>query len=669
MATRPIDDGVTGAAIRQAMGAASSGRIADACAIGERALAQGGDVAALNAMLGMLRGRAGDPERAAQHLQAAHRARPLDPIIAYNLAHALTELGRHQDVLAVVTDPLLAGDGDARLRRLRAFAAQMTDQFALAASDYREVVARAPDDWESWNNLGNSLRSAGESKESIEPLRRAAELAADAAPVRFNLARALMEAGDWSEAEQVLLQMAEDFPDDPNPMRELHGLYRQSGHDEQAREAIAEAVRRAPDDVALLLGQASHLSYMVNALAAESIYRRVLELDSDNALAYLGIAICADLMNRTDELKEQVAEAERLQIGPNALNFIRAINFRRTKQYAEGLEALQKVPEDLETPRRAHLMGQLLEGVGRFDEAFGYFKRMNDLMLEQNPPLESAATYRSMMKQRREQMTPAWVGRWREEAVPDPRPAPVFLVGFPRSGTTLLDTMLMGHPGIEVLEEEPTLHRAFELFQDYEAIPTAPDEKIRMARDAYFETVQALTPLKPGNLLVDKNPLAMNAIPFIRRLFPSARLIVAVRHPADVVLSCFITNFKLNAGMANFVDLKTGAELYDLSFSYLERCQEVMPTPTHTVIYEDVVADKDKALRELFGFLEVEWDDSVLDHEATAKKRGRIKTASYSQVVEPIYKRAAGRWKNYRKHMEPVLPILRPWIEKFGYEA
>ena len=87
------------------------------------------------------------------------------------------------------------------------------------------------------------------------------------------------------------------------------------------------------------------------------------------------------------------------------------------------------------------------------------------------------------------------------------------------------------------------------------------------------------------------------------------------------------------------------------------------------MLYENVVADKDRALRELFDFLEVDWHDAVLDHETTAKERGRIKTASYAQVVEPIYQRSAGRWKNYRKQMEPVIPILRPWIEKFGYEV
>jgi Sulfotransferase domain. len=167
---------------------------------------------------------------------------------------------------------------------------------------------------------------------------------------------------------------------------------------------------------------------------------------------------------------------------------------------------------------------------------------------------------------------------------------------------------------------------------------------------------------------LDKNPLAMNALPYIRRLFPDARIILALRHPCDCVLSCYVTNFNLNDGMASFTQLDTAAELYDLSFSYFERVQELMPMPTHRVIYENVVVDRDRELRALFDFLQLDWHDAVLDHQSTAKNRGRIKTASYAQVTEPIYQRSAGRWQNFRKHLEPVMPVLKPWADKFGYE-
>jgi hypothetical protein len=178
---------------------------------------------------------------------------------------------------------------------------------------------------------------------------------------------------------------------------------------------------------------------------------------------------------------------------------------------------------------------------------------------------------------------------------------------------------------------------------------------------------RSLVPLDPGKLLVDKNPLSMNSLPAIRRLFPDARIILALRHPCDVVLSCYITNFRPNNAMASFLSLDTAAELYDLSFALFEKSRELLQPPLHVNRYEDLVEDRDRELRPLLDFLGLEWDERVLDHESTAKARGHIKTASYAQVVEPIYKRSAGRWENYREHLEPVLPVLAPWVARFGY--
>lgn len=669
MASASTIDELTAGAIRRALASAAAGRLKEACAAGEQAIANGGDRAALSAMLGMLYSRAGDRPSALRHLSEAHAARPSDPMITYNLVDALVAAGQGREALGKIGEEAIAKDRGTQLLKVRGFLAQELGEHDLAIRSYSQAVARDPADCESLNNLGNTYRSVGDLGKAVEALRRAAVLDRQSAPVRLNLATALAMAGELDAAEAVLRQMAADFPGDSKPLRELHALLKEQGRDKEALEAIELAVERQPEDIELLLGQASHLSHMLRTNLAEDVYRRVLDLDQGNALGHLGLAVCFDLTNSLDELSALVSQAEKRGVSEDALNFIRAFDHRRAKRHAEGLAALERVPDDLESPRRAHLLGQLLDGVGRHDEAFDAFAKMNELMLAQpSRPEERAAAYRDMLRRRLRTTTKDWRARWRAEARQDPRPSPVFLFGFPRSGTTLLDTMLLGHPSIEVLEEERTLHKAFELLHNYEELPLASDEVIQAARDAYFETASKVTPLRPGNLLVDKNPLAINAVPFIRRLFPDARIILALRHPCDVVLSCYVTNFKLNDGMASFLKLDTAAELYDLSFRYFERVQQLMPMPAHAVVYEKVVADRDRELRALFDFLELDWHDAVLDHQATALSRGRIKTASYAQVVEPIYSRSAGRWQNYRKHLEPIFPVLRPWAEKFGYE-
>ena len=660
-------DDLTANSIRKALAAAAAGRLNEAIAIGDKALASGGDAASLHAMLGMLHGRSGNHEKALDHLWAAHRARSGDFVIATNLALALNQLGRQREAFDIVGEDLARADPSQRLLKLRGFLAQNLGEFPAAIDAYEQVVATSPSDWESWNNLGNAKRGAGDADGALAALTRAADLAPDSGPVRLNLATALEFAARFDEAEREYRRVAADFPNEAQPLRELFAMFKSQYRDDEALDAIEEAVRRAPNDIDLLLGLASHRLTRLRHAGAEEAYRRVLAIDPQNTLAWLGIATVFDQTNRTDELASLVSEAEAAGVRAEGLSFVRAFDHRRAKRYAEGLEELRKVPDELETARRQQLLGQLLEGSGQYDEAFAAFERMNAIIIEDpSEPDKRAAAYRGQVRAQRDAMTPEWAKSWRGATIDD-RPSPAFLVGFPRSGTTLLDTILMSHHSTEVLEEEPTLLRATEALGGFEMIANATDEQIAKARNAYFEMARSLTPLEAGKLLIDKNPLAMNNVPVIRRLFPDAKIILALRHPCDVVLSCYVTNFKPNNAMVNFLWLDTAAELYDLSFGNFEQARELLNPAVHTIVYENVVADRDRELRPLFGFLGLEWDERVMDHQSTALSRGHIKTASYAQVVEPIYKRSAGRWLNYRKHLEPVLPVLEPWAAKFGY--
>jgi tetratricopeptide (TPR) repeat protein len=667
MAAVSVFDDQTTAAIREAMSAARSGRIPEAVSIGERALANGGDSAALNAMLGTLHCQTGNLEAGIRHLRAARELQSSDPVIAANLATALAQQGDYAAALDALPAEIARADPTLRLQRIRAFVAQHADDLATAIPIYETIVAAAPDDWESWNNLGNARRLAGDAEGAVAALERAVEINPDSPPVRLNHAMALGAAGRIEEAERKLSQMAEEFPQDAKPLRELHALLKELGRDEPALDAIEAAVKRAPSDVELLLALASQRLNLLRNEAAEEAYRRVVQIESSNALGNLGLAVVFELTNRTDELSRLAGEAQARGVDDDVLNFIRAFDHRRARRFEEGLAALACVPDHLETARRCHLLGQLEEGAGNHDAAYAAYSRMNEIQSDDSTrPADRASNYRSVIRGQSAILTQEWLRGWGNEAATDDRRAPAFLVGFPRSGTTLLDTMLMGHPGIEVLEEEPTLLKASRILP-FEDLPSATDEQIRDARDEYFRVAAEHVSLAEGKLLVDKNPLSMNALPLIRRLFPDARIVLALRHPCDVVFSCYATNFKPNDGMANFLRLDTAAELYDLSFGYFEKARELLGMPVHTIRYESVVVDPEAELRPLLDFFGIDWSDEVLAHQVTAARRGRIKTASYAQVAEPIYKRSAGRWLNYRKHLEPILPVLEPWVARFGY--
>ncbi len=659
-------DDQTAAAIREAITAARSGRIPEAVSIGERALANGGDVAALNAMIGTLHCQTGNLDAGIRHLQAARQARPSDPVVSSNLATALAQKGDFAGALEALPEDVARTDPTMQLLRVRAFIAQQVGDYSAAIPTYESIVAVAPEDWESWNNLGNARRLSGDIEGSVAALERAADLNSAAPPIRLNYATALAAVGRVDDAEAQLRRMAEDFPQDTKSLRELHAILKELGREEPALEAIEAASKRDPADLELLLALASQRLNLLHTEAAEEAYLKAVEREPGNSLANLGLAVVFELTNRTGDLSNLVNEAQKRGVGEDVLNFIRAYDYRRQKKFDEGLAALEKVPDELETARRCHLLGQLEEGAGHYDEAFAAYTRMNEIQRgDPTRPEERAAAYRTVVGSQRETISAEWLKGWREASKSD-RPSPAFLVGFPRSGTTLLDTMLMGHPNVEVLEEEPTLLKASKILP-FDALADASDQQIEEARSEYFRVAGERTPLAPGKLLIDKNPLSMNALPTIRRLFPEARIILALRHPCDVVFSCYATNFKLNDGMSNFLGLDTAAELYDFSFSYFEKAQGLLGLPVHKVIYENVVGDRESELRSLLDFLGLEWSDDVLDHESTALSRGRIKTASYAQVAQPIYSQAAGRWTNFREHLEPVLPVLEPWLAKFGY--
>ena len=658
----------TDIAVEQAMAAAQGGRLPEACRIGDQALAEGGDPAVLNAMLGMIRARAGDLPGAIINLGAAHRARPADITIACNLIAALVDESRLEEAMGIATPDIAKADPTLRVARYRGFIAQSLDRFDEAAAIYGQVVATLPGDAESWNNLGNARDGLGDLDGAIEALAIAARLAPDVAPTRINLARALADAGRLDDAVESLRATAAAFPADPKPLLDLGAILRRQGRDEELLATLREASGRDPRDIDTLVALGKECGAQLQFDEAQRAFDAVLAIDPRNGEALVGLAMMFERINREDELPGLIARSLRDGADPQTTDFIRALDFRRKGLIDEGLAALRRTPSSIAPVRHANLEGQFLDRQGDAAGAFEAFTEMNRQLAEDGSdgPLR-ARLFRDALASDQAMLTKPWFDSWTRLGIVDERPSPAFLVGFPRSGTTLLDTMLMGHPDVEVMEEEPALHAVRRDFADMAALATMDEAALARARDDYFAEAAKYAPLRPGTLLVDKHPLHMNKVPLIHRLFPEAKFILALRHPCDVLLSCFMTSFRMNNAMVNFLDLEDAAALYDLSFSYWEQARAIIPFAVHTVRYEAMVADSEAELRPLIDYLGLDWRPELLDHQRTARERGLITTASFAQVVQPIYQRAAGRWERYRPQLEPVLPLLEPWVRRFGY--
>jgi hypothetical protein len=167
---------------------------------------------------------------------------------------------------------------------------------------------------------------------------------------------------------------------------------------------------------------------------------------------------------------------------------------------------------------------------------------------------------------------------------------------------------------------------------------------------------------------IDKLPLNLLKVPLIHQLFPDAKIIVALRHPMDIILSCWMQNFKLNAPMANMVDLDRTVDFYCIAMKFLKICRTNYSLNVHEIRYEDLINDFQKESEAVVKFLNLQWEPEMKNYQDTALRRGRINTPSYSQVIQPIYKDAKYRWLNYTKYLEQYLAKVEPWISEFGYD-
>ena len=247
---------------------------------------------------------------------------------------------------------------------------------------------------------------------------------------------------------------------------------------------------------------------------------------------------------------------------------------------------------------------------------------------------------------------------------------PTFLVGFPRSGTTLLDTILRTHSKINVVEEQPMLekmHSALGGLQDVSAIEALDESDLSLASNAYFEELERHTDWTGGSLVIDKLPLNLLKTPLIHQVFPEAKFILALRHPLDCILSCWMQTFKLNTAMANMVDLDRIVDFYCVAMDTFHLSQRRYGLDVHRIRYEDLIEDFEAETTSILRFLDLEWESELLNYQATALARRKISTPSHSQVIKPIYKAASFRWKHYENHLEKYKCKLAPWFEEYGY--
>jgi hypothetical protein len=246
----------------------------------------------------------------------------------------------------------------------------------------------------------------------------------------------------------------------------------------------------------------------------------------------------------------------------------------------------------------------------------------------------------------------------------------VFLLGFPRSGTTLLEQVLASRPDAVDLEERPSFGAVEPTFFSdeggLERLASLAEAALGELRKDYWKTVRDFGVEPAGKLFIDKHPFSTLRLPLIAALFPQAKVLFAVRDPRDVVLSCFRRNFHMSATTARFASLEGAARFYDTVMAAGMRYRERHDFDLREVRYEALVTDFDAEARALCDFLDLEWRHDMGAFAERARAR-LVRSISAPQVARGLYADAVGYWRNYRDQLAPVLPILAPWVERFGY--
>jgi tetratricopeptide (TPR) repeat protein len=472
----------------------------------------------------------------------------------------------------------------------------------------------------------------------------------------------------------------------PEDVPVLNALGLALARDKRWREALAKfeaAAAREPGFLHAHLNRGWMHERLGDLDQARQAYEIVLAGDPNAVFAAGALASLA--ARRSDWAAVRTFAAQVLARDPRQVNANYALALAETAEgdVSAAVARLTPFAEDaaLHPLSRALMRGALADALhdgGQFDAAFDWYaKAAADLAQAHaadfaRPGVETANAYvqRSAIYVVQSQPELTHTPPHSFARLPGKPAVHGFLIGFPRSGTTLLENVFAAHPDVRTSEEKEGFTQAMRRFMmtpsGIEELCRADAASLEPYRRAYWAEIEANGADTGARIFIDKYPLNTLKLPLIARLFPEAKILFALRDPRDVVLSCFRRRFTMNASMYEFTGLERAAQYYDVVMQFALQARRAFDLTIAYTRYEDFVAEFEPRAFEICKFLDIPW---TADIPAFAEKaRGRaISTPSSTQVARGIYQDGQGQWRPYARHLAPVMPLLTPWIERFGY--
>ncbi len=522
--------------------------------------------------------------------------------------------------------------------------------------------------------LGGILQDLGKLNEAEKTTRKAIQLNPNYSTAYSNLGNILLNLGKLNEAEKTTRKAIQLNPNNATAYSNLGSILLNLGKLNEAEKTTRKAIQLNPNYSTAYSNLGNILQDLGKLKEAEETTRKAIQLNPDNTVAYFNLFLHYERINNLKKLKESLEEFKKTDnIKNEQILFQARINFRN-KKYQTAKELIDNIsPEWVEKSNKYqkitywNFKAFINDKVGNYDLAYSCFEKS-----QKNPSYDRFSkdsylnyinTYKKSINRKKTNLNII------NDEIVDSNLA--FLIGFPRSGTTLLDTVLRSHKDIEVIEEKPLIKNIERLVIEkfntkIDQLSNMSEENIIILRKQYFELLKGYK-TKNSNLIIDKLPLNTVSLPLINVIFPNAKIIFTHRHPYDTVLSCFQQSFSPNSAMTNLVSLDSSSIMYDQVMNAWDIYKNNLPLDFITSKYENLIENFDSHVLKILEFLNVKWDENVKNYRKTAIERDKINTPSSSQVVQPLYKSSINKWKNYEKYFENCHQYLEKWVSYFDY--
>ena len=592
--------------------------------------------------LGCLLKDLGKIKEAEISLRKSLEIQPNNDLALTNLAVVLLEIGKAKEAEKLLNKAISINPNSSMAFNILGNIYSNRKILDLAEESYRKAIKLDPNFALAYNNLGYLLSNNGQIIESEESYRKAIKLEPNFDLALNNLGSLLLEKGNTTEAE-YFVQKAIDL----NPKFEL--AYVNLG-------SIKFELNKSQE--------------------AENLYLKAIEIKDDYKFAYISLFDLYDKTNNLQKLRDSLTLFENNKNIKNDLFLFKARLLYRDKNFTKAKEFINKIPHKWleDSSQKAILLfwsfkGFIEEKEKNFEEAYQCFEKsqLNPGYKKCDP--KNFENYIHSYRKNLENNNFLQRENYRVKNGIEP----VFLLGFPRSGTTLLDTILRSHPEIDVVEEKPIIQTIENnISSQYKfslsKISKLNDDQLRNLRELYLENLKSYsTKSKEAKVLIDKFPFNTVCLPLINLLFPNAKIIFTHRNPYDTVLSCFQQAFEPNNAMANFRSIDSSAKIYDLTMKMWVEYKDKLDIKYVTSKYEDLIEDFDSNILKVLNFLNLKWNKNIKNYRDTALKRQKINTPSSSQVIQPLYKTSIEKWKYYEKFFKNSHLYLDQWRKYFKY--